>query len=137
MRTRKQSFLPEAELNLTPLIDVCFVMLIMFIVIAPLLEMERIELASGPPLDSNTIVAVQEKSPIAIHVYGDDTVAVNQKKVTFNQLKGVLAYAKQKNPMARPQLFHDRNAKFGTYQAVKTALEGAGFTEMDLILKPQ
>lgn len=137
MRTRKPSLLPEAELNLTPLIDVCFVMLIMFIVIAPLLEMERIELAAGPPLNGRSTIAVQEKSPIAIHVYDDDTLAVNQQNVTLSQLKGMLTYAKQKNPTARPQLFHDRNAKFGTYQAVKTALEAAGFTEMDLILKPQ
>ncbi len=137
MRIRKQSLLPEAELNLTPLIDVCFVMLIMFIVIAPLLEMERIELASAPPLDGSSAIAVQEKSPIAIHVYSDDTLAVNKQSVTLHQLKGVLAYVKQKNPTARPQLFHDRNAKFGTYQAVKTAMEAAGFTEMDLILKPE
>ena len=137
MRMRQKNILPEAELNLTPLIDVCFVMLIMFIVIAPLLEMERIELASGPPLDVSTTIAVQEKSPIAIHVYGDDTLAVNKQSVNLSQLKGVLSYVKQKNPAARPQLFHDRNAKFGTYQAVKNAMEAAGFTEMDLILKPQ
>lgn len=141
MRMRKKIDLPEAELNLTPLIDVCFVMLIMFIVIAPLLELERIELASGPPLsggpNANKVLAVQEKSPVAIHVFDDDTLAVNQQKVTLSQLKGVLLYAKQKNPTARPQLFHDRNAKFGTYQAVKNAVEAAGFTDMDLILKPQ
>lgn len=129
--------MPEAEMNLTPLIDVCFVVLIMFIVIAPLLEMERIELASGPPLDGKSALAVQEKSPVAIHVYGDDTLSVNKQRVTLHQLKGVLTYAKQKNPGVRPQLFHDRNAKFGTYQAVKNAVEAAGFTEMDLILKPE
>ncbi len=43
----------------------------------------------------------------------------------------------QANPESRPQIFHDKNAKFGTYQTVKNALEAAGFSEMDLILKPQ
>jgi biopolymer transport protein ExbD len=137
MRSRKKQPLAEAEMNLTPLIDVCFVVLIMFIVIAPLLEMERVELAYGPPLDGKGTMAVKEKSPIAIHVYGDDTIAVNKQRVTLAQLKGLLVYAKQKNPNARPQLFHDRNAKFGTYQSVKNAVEAAGFAEMDLILKPQ
>ena len=136
MKRRKQS-LAEAEINLTPLIDVCFVILIMFIVVAPLLELERVELCSGPPLTQQSVVAVQERSPVTIHVYADDTIAVNKQSVTFAQLKEVLAFSKQKNPTATPQIFHDRNAKFGTYQNVKNAVEAAGFSEMNVILKPQ
>jgi biopolymer transport protein ExbD len=136
MMRRKQS-LAEAEINLTPLIDVCFVILIMFIVVAPLLEMERVELASGPPLDQQSTVAAQERNCVMIHVDGDDTVSVNKQRVPLAQLKEALVFSKQKNPSATPQLFHDRNAKFGTYQAVKNAVEGAGFTAMDVILKPE
>jgi biopolymer transport protein ExbD len=138
MRTRRKTrHLAEAEINLTPLIDVCFTILIMFIVVAPLLEMERVDLANGPPLDQQSALAVQEKSPVTIHVYGDDTVAVNQQPIPLAQLEQTLSEAKQQNPTAKPQVFHDRNAKFGTYQAVKNAVEGAGFSEMDVILKPQ
>ncbi len=36
----------EASINLTPLIDVVFVVLIIFILIAPMLELDRIQLAS-------------------------------------------------------------------------------------------
>ncbi len=39
-------------------------------------------------------------------------------------------------PRARPQLYHNRNAHFGTYQSVKNATEMAGFTQLDIILKP-
>lgn len=136
-RPRKQYSLAEAEINLTPLIDVCFTILIMFIVVAPLLEMERIQLASGPPLDQQSELAVQEKSPVTIHVYSDDTVSINKHAVPLVQLEEALVTVHQNNPNAKPQLFHDRNAKFGTYQAVKNAVEGAGFAEMDVILKPQ
>jgi biopolymer transport protein ExbD len=137
MRGRKKYSLGEAEVNLTPLIDVCFVVLIMFIVVAPLLEMERIELASGPPLNEQSVVATQEKSAVTIHVYSNDTLALNQQPVTAEQLKELLSAAKLQHPTAKPQLFQDRNAKFGTYQMVKNCVEAAGFTEMDVILKPQ
>lgn len=137
MRTRKKYPLPDTEMNLTPLIDVCFVVLIMFIVIAPLLELDRVELASGPPLDQKKTLAAQENSPITLHVYSDDTIALNRQTISLSQLKEHLIYAKQKNPEARPLLFHDRHAKFGTYQSVKNALEAAGFSEMDLLLKPE
>lgn len=134
---RKKNTLADAEINLTPLIDVCFVILIMFIVVAPLLEMERVELSSGPPIDQQNAVAIQERSPVTIHVFENDTIWVNKQKVSMNELKEVLAIAKQKNPLAKPQVFHDRKAKFGTYQTVKNAVEGAGFSEMDVILKPE
>ena len=137
MIRRKRQSLGEAEMNLTPLIDVVFVILIMFIVVAPLLEMERIELAAGPPLDQQNVLAVQERSAIAIHVYSDDTLALNQEMITLSQLKVALTDARQNFPTARPQLFHDRQARFGTYQSVKNAVEAAGFAEMDLILKPE
>ena len=41
-----------------------------------------------------------------------------------------------KFPEARPQVFHDKKAEFGTYQAVKNAAEEAGFSHIDIILKP-
>src|SRR5262245_5925871 len=97
MRTRhKKTHLSEAEINLTPLIDVCFVILIMFIVVAPMLEMERVELAVGPALNEQTTVAVQEKSPLIVHVYADNTIAVNKQTVEPSQLNTVFLHVKQK-----------------------------------------
>lgn len=134
---RKTTTLAEAEINLTPLIDVCFVILIMFILVAPLLEMDRVELAVGPPLDPKNASLVQEKSAVTIRVFSDDVVSINEQNVPLGQLKGHLSFLKQKNPEAKPQVFQDRNSKFGTYQSVKNAVEAAGFREMDVILKPE
>jgi biopolymer transport protein ExbD len=126
----------EPSVNLTPLIDVVFVILIMFIVVAPLLEIDRIELADAGSSSVKEAVAVQEASPIAVHVRKDNTVLFNNQKVTLDQLPALLARAKQRHPKAKPQLFHDKQAWFGTYQAVKNAVEEAGYQEMDVILKP-
>ena len=134
---RKHPSLEEATMNLTPLIDVVFVILIMFIVVAPLLEMDRVELAPGPPLQGDRVVAIQENSPITLHIFADNTVTLNQQKINLAQLSTYLSMARTKNPQAKPQLFHDRKAMFGTYQIVKNAVEEAGFPEMDVILKPE
>lgn len=133
---RRSETIEEPTVNLTPLIDVVFVILIMFIVIAPLLELDRVELAEsgGDPMDSS--VAVQETSPISIHVRGDNTILFNNKTVTLNQLGAQLKQAKSRYPGARPQLFHDRKAHFGTYQSIKNVTEEAGFKQIDIILKP-
>jgi biopolymer transport protein ExbD len=124
----------EPTLNLTPLIDVVFVMLISFIIIAPLLEMDRIQLAAGASFHAP--VHCQDASPIQIHVYADNSVALNGKKVDINSLAPFLAHAKKQYPSVRPQLFHDKKAYFGTYQSVKNVLEACGFDEVDIVLAP-
>lgn len=126
----------EPLVNLTPLIDVVFVILIAFIVVAPLLELDRVELADATMPQMDKTISVQETSPVAIHVRQDNTITVNGQTVTLGQLSQSLEQLKKRYPKAKPQLFHDKKAHFGTYQAIKNAAEAAGFQQMDVILKP-
>lgn len=126
----------EAEVNLTPLIDVVFVMLIMFMVIAPLLEKEEVDLAQGPPLSTEQVVAVESQSPLTIHVHANDTISFNHTPVSLQQLAISLQAAYAQYPDVQPQLFQDEKARFGTYQEVKNRVAEAGFETLDVILKP-
>ena len=135
-RSFESRAIEEPTVNLTPLIDVVFVILIAFIVIAPLLELERVELADAAIASNDRSISVQEASPIAIHVKQDNALVVNGQPVVMEQLKDVLKELKTRYPKAKPQLFHDKKAHFGTYQSIKNAAESAGFQQMDVILKP-
>lgn len=126
----------EPTVNLTPLIDVVFVILIMFIVVAPLLELDRVELANAALTTQDKSISVQETSPIAIHVRQDNSIKINGQIIPFDQLADILKNMKKRYPNDRPQLFHDKKAHFGTYQSVKNAAESAGFQQMDVILNP-
>jgi len=126
----------EPTVNLTPLIDVVFVILIMFILIAPLLEMENIELADASAAGKEMQSISKEPGPISIQVFSDDTIKFNNVAVGVDRLGDLLIEAKSKHPFVSPQVFQDKRARFGTYQSVKNALEVAGFDEMDLVLKP-
>lgn len=136
MRKFKVGEIEEPAINLTPLIDVVFVILIMFILVAPILELDRVDLADAGSANSGPTTEVHETSPIAIHVSKSNGITFNNKRVNLSQLPSLLVEARRKYPRARPQLFHDRQAQFGTYQSVKNAVEAAGFKTMDIILKP-
>ncbi len=125
--------LEESQINLTPLIDVVFVILIMFIVVAPLLEVDKVDLAGGIAEGCSP----EKASRLAIHVFADDSITINHRPVTLKQLATVLAQTQKRFPDERPQLYQDRKASFGTYQEVKNLLTRAGFTELDVILKPE
>lgn len=125
----------EPSINLTPLIDVVFVILIMFIVIAPLLEIDKIDLPTASSSARET-ANVKQKSAIMIEVSKDNSIKINRSPIPPQQLLNHLKELKKTFPQEKPQLFHDQKAYFGTYQEIKNALEMAGFEEMDLILKP-
>ena len=136
-RFYKRSFRSNQEptVNLTPLIDVVFVILIMFILIAPLIELERIDLASAPHTQERTLQA-QESSLIAIHVQSDNSIWLNKRRVKLEELVSLLRQARLAYPQAHAQLYQDKKAQFGTYQGVKNAAEEAGFQELDILLLP-
>lgn len=136
LRLSDSRTIEEPTVNLTPLIDVVFVILIAFIVLAPLLELDRVELAEASEAPQDRSVSVQEASPIAVYVRQDNAIIVNGQPVTLGQLTDYLKQSKTRFPNARPQVFHDKKAHFGTYQNVKNAAEAAGFQQMDVILKP-
>lgn len=126
----------EDPINLTPLIDVVFVMLIIFILIVPMLELDHINLANSAAHDAQTNVNAQESSPVTIHVRKDDTIWYNHRAVSIQELLSLLREAKKRHPNRIPQLFQDKNAHFGTYQTVKNAVEIAGFEQLDVVLQP-
>ncbi len=126
----------EPAINITPLVDVVFVILIAFMVIAPLLELDRIELASGDAAPSHLPVRFDDASAIQIYVHEDNQIVFNEQPIELHELCRLVRAERARFPQARVQLFHHKKAHFGTYQSVKNALETAGCTEMDVVLLP-
>lgn len=122
----------EPLINLTPLIDVVFVVLISFMLIAPVLDIDSVDLAMSGGSEKKEL----QNGPIAIIVHADNSIWVQGSKVSLAQLDTLLRQEKKRHPHAVPQLIHDRLAQFGTYQSVKNTLESIGFEQMDVILKP-
>ena len=138
MKLKRRSVTIEEEptVNLTPLIDVVFVVLIMFILIAPVLEIGKVELAGAGADAKDVALLEKEDSLLILHVEKDDSILINKIRVKPSELVRVLQEAKLRFPKVKPLVFHDKRATFGTYQTVKNSMETAGFAEMDLVLLP-
>lgn len=137
MRKRFRS-LPEDDsfdeplINLTPLIDVVFVVLITFMLVAPVLDVDSVDLAQSGGIEKKEL----QTGPISIAVHADNSIWFQGTRVSLAQIENLLRQEKKRHPHAVPQLVHDRQAQFGTYQALKNILESIGFEQMDVILKP-
>lgn len=126
------SSIEEPFINLTPLIDVVFVVLISFMIIAPVLDIDSVDLAMSGGTEKKEV----QPSSLSIIVHPDNSIWFQGSKVSLSQLEALLKEERKKQPRTIPQLIHDRQAQFGTYQSIKNILESIGFEQMDVILKP-
>lgn len=132
---RKKNFQIDSDVeenivNLTPLIDVLFVVLISFILIAPMLKIDQITLTET----TQELPSLSKKGPIRILLKKDGSLLLNQQKVNFAILEKKLN--DNKNKQIPPQILPDKDLPFYQYQKIKDLVQSCGFTEIDVVLQP-
>ena len=122
-----------AEINITPFVDVMLVLLIIFMVAAPLLESGiaiQLPKAAAPALPKN------EDAPVTLNIMKDSQIYLNKEAVPLNGLKAKLQtfYAKRANKdiyiRAEGSLPYDFVMK--TIAVVKSA----GISKLGLVTQP-
>lgn len=134
MRRRQFPIYEEGEeplINLTPLIDVIFVLLITFMLLAPILNIDHVALAQSGVMSKQDAANV----PLVITLRSDNTIWFRGKSLPLNQLGQMMKAEKSLYPGEYPQLVADKNCHFGLYQDVKNVLEECGFQQMDVVLQ--
>lgn len=128
---RRRALFPDPQINLTPLIDVVFVILVMFMIIVPMLRVDKIDLATSTKKESPAV------SEFSLHLFPDGTITLNSKQIPLAKLPLVLQNLKEKNPQITLALFPDKQATFGSFQKIKEIIENVGFEKLDIIVKPE
>jgi len=125
---------PMSEINVTPLVDVMLVLLIIFMITAPLL-------ASAVPVDLPESRAkpfeTEEQEPVQLSINGDDTIYIGEEIVPENELPARLdAIAAAQKEGERPQqimLRADKGLDYGRVMRVMGELNRAGLTRIALV----
>ncbi|QOW19539.1 biopolymer transporter ExbD [Lysobacter ciconiae] len=110
---------PMAEINVTPLVDVMLVLLIIFMITAPLMN-HKIQVALPEAnLDRKDEMA-PEVPPITIAIEADGTVYWNDEPVTPALMESRLSVEAQKTPQPQINIRGDKTTK---YRVVKDVVE--------------
>lgn len=136
LQSLEEDFPDEPLVNLTPLIDVVFVVLITFMLIAPILDIDSILLAPSGQTNKKESLTIQN-SPMAIAIHSDNSIWFQGQQISLLDLKKSLLREKKQRPIEVPQLIPDARSHFETYQQVKNVLEACGFEQLDIVLRPQ
>jgi biopolymer transport protein TolR len=118
-----------SEINVTPLVDVMLVLLIVFMISAPLLT-------AGVPLElpKTEAGALQDQSqPLTVSIRPDGQIFVGETEVPFGNLAPRLR--EMAGPDTRKPIFvrADGKASYATVAQVMAALSTSGFTSINLI----
>lgn len=127
---RGNSHRPMAEINVTPFVDVMLVLLIVFMVAAPLLT-------AGVPVDLPQSQAKpiqdEDNKPIEISIAKDGKTFVGETEVEFDRLVPLLSAMTQGQQDRRIYIRGDQTLDYGLIMKVIGAVNGAGFSKVALI----
>lgn len=112
----------EAELDMTPMLDVVFILLIFFIVTSVFIKEPGVDV-----FRPEASLTESEKPSMLVAVTGEDEIWVNRNVYERNQLRGVFEQLRQENPLAEAMIQGDADAPIGTVLDVQELL-----MEMDI-----
>jgi len=131
-RGRRQRRQLNSRINVTPLVDVMLVLLIVFMIAAPLLSVGvPIEL---PKTDAKSLPSPQE--PITISVDKDGLIYLQETEITLEELTPKLVVISNNGYEERIYLRGDENGNYGPVMKVMAAVNAAGFTNIGLVTDP-
>jgi len=128
MRRRQNRRKTESEVNLTPMLDVVFIMLIFFIVTASFVKESGIEI-SRP--GASTAVR-KERGNILIAISANDQIWMNRRQVDPRALRANIERAHAENPQGAVVIQADKAAKTGLLVQVMDAAREAGVDDVSL-----
>lgn len=123
-----------AELNVTPLLDLAFVLLIIFIITTPLLEQSiqvNLPTATAAP---NTEVSQKSIKTISVNRTGE--IYLEKQRVSIEELTQLLTRWRQADPEASAVLRFDKDLRVQQVVDVFDALRHANISRMALINTP-
>ena len=128
-RFRRRRYAPMADINITPMVDVMLVLLVIFMITAPLLQV-------GVPVDLPKTSAQQvggNDEPLVVSVNAKDEVFLGETKYEIDELGAKLKAVHEEKPDQRFFIRCDRTINYGRMMQVMGVVIEAGFRQLGLL----
>lgn len=122
----------KSEINITPLVDVMLVLLIVFMIAAPLLSV-------GVPVNLPKTEAKSlssQKDPLTVTIDSNGKVFIQEKEIAFDQLATKLNAISENGYKEKIYIRGDRSADYGKILKVMAQINTAGFENIGLVTDP-
>jgi len=138
-KTSRRVFTAVSEINVTPMVDVMLVLLVIFIVTAPLLttgvnvNLPQTTRARSLPQDNTALTLTVEKDgSISLNAAKEETV-----RLDLDTLRGRLQAVREANADVRVYVKGDREVPYGAMMEVMAEVTAAGITQVAFVTEPR
>jgi biopolymer transport protein TolR len=128
---RRKRYGLVAEMNITPFVDVMLVLLIIFMVAAPMLT-QGVQVAL-PKADAKPI---EQDQPVEVNLKADGRIFISQQEVPFDALVARLQIIQENRKEASILLRADENLNYGAVMKIMAALQAAGMVDVGMVTEP-
>ncbi len=123
---------PMADINVTPLVDVMLVLLIIFIITAPLMQHKvKIDLPQTDIVEKDD--DIPKVMPVTVSVKEDGSLFWNDEEVTREMLESRLSSIAQQVPQPKLNLRGDRTTKMRTITDVTKLAQSQGMLDVGFV----
>ena len=127
---RSRAYRPMSDINVTPFVDVMLVLLVVFMVAAPLLT-------SGVPVDlpnsEAKAITEEDNKPLEIAITDEQKIFIGDTEVKRKQLIDLLSAMTENDPDRRIFIRADQGLSYGIVMDLLGSLNNAGFRKVALL----
>ncbi len=131
MRKNQKFKKTMSDINVTPFVDVMLVLLIIFMVTAPLLT-------SGVKInlpESSVILKNEKKDPVTVSINSKGEIFIQKKKFSKEQLIKKLSVLKKNNKNLKIYIKGDKKLDYGKVMDLMNLINSSGFKKVALVTK--
>ena len=131
MRKNQKFKKTMSDINVTPFVDVMLVLLIIFMVTAPLLT-------SGIKInlpESSVILKNEKKDPVTVSINSKGEICIQKKKFSKEQLIKKLSVLKKNNKNLKIYIKGDKKLDYGKVMDLMNLINSSGFKKVALVTK--
>ena len=123
-----------SEINITPMVDVMLVLLVVFIITAPLMTNAiKVNLP-----DTDVTVQIEEpKKPVVVSIDDQGRIYLDKNEYSLDVIESELASRKAQDPELRLNLNADETVPYGTVAKLMVLIEKAGIQRLSFVTEKQ
>jgi biopolymer transport protein TolR len=121
-----------SQINVTPFVDVMLVLLVIFMVTAPIIQQGvnvNLPVGRNQPLDG-------KEEQLVVTVTKDGTLYLNDHRMTKEELEKKLRAITELRPDRQVYFRADQNVRYGLVMSVMTSMKEAGIQRLGMVTRP-
>ena len=125
-----RNFVPMSEINVTPFVDIMLVLLIIFMVAAPLLS---VGIEVDLPNTKAKPLAIEKERPLTLTLDGDDNIFINEVKINTEELRPKLLAIKKERETDEIYLRASKDMEYQKVASILALVSNIGYSQISLV----